>query len=297
MKPKYFFVFVFLLLGVCSLLRYIMKPVSEDHAKNRGLPWEEYDSTYFRKFQSVNSIIIAADRQFEASQKNSLEYYNYIAEIIRKRFYHGYSHYSLHDNPLAFFAGRTWDHLSAIVIPDDILKHPMAACSQQALVLMEIFKRQGIDFRKVGFPGHFALEGKIEGKWMYFDTNMEPDFKNRRESLENLIKTNRFDSVYSVVQMDKAYFHKQVSNPQYGKINGAPAPNATLLHKVCYFLVSPVFLLLLLILNGFYFFRSGKVKKPIPVPAEKENDFEMVRENKSGGIQKKPLEEQPISAE
>jgi hypothetical protein len=44
-----------------------------------------------------------------------------------------------------------WSHLSAIVLPEDILKYPMAACSQQSIIMMECFKKIGVDYRKVGF--------------------------------------------------------------------------------------------------------------------------------------------------
>lgn len=242
MKLKLLLVGIFLFLGVCSILHYRSNPSPNNYSKNRGLAWEQYDSSYFTKFQDVNSIIKAADEQ-PSLQKNSKAYYEVVAGIIRKRFYHGYSHYSFAANPLANLSGKVWSHLSAIVVPDDILKHPMAACSQQSIVLMEIFKRQGIDYRKISFTGHFALEGKIEGKWLYFDTNIEPNFQNKRQSLHDLIQARRFDSVYSIAKMDKTTFDKVLSNPSYGEINASAAPNAIFFQRFCKLLVSQSFLL------------------------------------------------------
>ena len=262
MRPKFILTVVVLLLCICSFVSHFITYPVEDNTRNSGNSWEEYDSTYFYQFQSVQDVITAADRRFALHQRNSLEYYNYIAEIIRKRFYHGYSYYNLSTNPIAFLAGKfCWNDLSAIVIPDDIMKHPMAACSQQSIVLMEIFKRQGIDFRKVGFTGHFAVEGKINGDWKYFDTNLEPNFGSQRASLQELIATRRFDSAYSNVRIDPVTFHKEVANPIYGKVNADPAPNATLFHHVCYLLQSNLFLAFALLLAVIYNIGFSKVKK------------------------------------
>src|SRR4051812_18987448 len=126
------FVVPFLLIILCTLtiLSHFISPKAEDHGRSHGYAWETYDSSYFAKYQSVRDIIDTADRHFRLPEKNSLAYYNYIADIVRKRFYHGYSRYTMSDNPIAAVAGNVfWDHLSAIVIADDIMKHPMAACN------------------------------------------------------------------------------------------------------------------------------------------------------------------------
>ena len=142
---------VIILLAI-SVTSSLFKPHAEVYSKNLGHPWEEYDPSYYKKFRTIESVIDCANSAPEAGEKNSLPYYNVVAEVIRKRFYHAYSHYQFSDNPLSYLAGISiWSHLSAIVIPDDIMKHPMAACSQQSLVLMEIFKRNKIDYRKIGF--------------------------------------------------------------------------------------------------------------------------------------------------
>lgn len=239
MKSKSIIAFLFLFIACCALVSRFLPKSSEDHSKNLGHPWEEFDTSYFAKYQSINDIIQASDFKFKDQKKDNLAYFNYVAEVVRKRFYHGYSYYSAADNIFAYLSGAfIWDHLSAIVIPDDIMKHPMAACSQQAIVMMEIFKRKGLDYRKVGFPGHYTVEGKIDGQWQYFDTNLEPDFKNKRESLQLLLTTNRFDSVYSIPEKSIADFHEAVSDPKYGKVNEDPAPVATLFHKTCFVLQS-----------------------------------------------------------
>ncbi len=111
----------------------------------------------------------------QAIKKNSLAYFEVLSSLVRKRFYHAYSHYSLKENWIAAVAGKfSLYDLSAIVIPDDIMQYPMAACSQQSIVMMDCFKRLGMPFRKVGMTGHYACEGFIENGWYYFDTDKEP---------------------------------------------------------------------------------------------------------------------------
>lgn len=232
-----------IVLSAFSIISAINKPAAEDYKKNHGHPWEEYDPSYFFKYQRVNDIIADADQHFKPSEKNSLRYYDYVSEIIRKRFYHGYSYYSLAENPIASVAGDfTFGHLSAIVIPDDIMKHPMAACSQQAIVLMEILKQNGITYRKVSFSHHFTTEAMIEGDWRYFDTDLEPKFQHTRESLNELLLSKRFNKAYSYTGMDAADFRATFENPNYGKINVTPATRVTLFHKLTWFLTTNYFL-------------------------------------------------------
>jgi len=255
-----------ILLCTISIISSLHEPAAEDYTRNHGYSWEEYDPSYFYKFQSVDAIIDSANSQFKLGDRNSLTYYDYIAEIVRKRFYHGYSYYTLADNPLAFLAGRYWRNLSAVVIPDDIMKHPMAACSQQSIVLMEIFKRNGTDFRKVTFDHHFTVEAKIERQWRYFDTDIEPKFDKGRKSLKQLLATREFDSVYNYAETNIVGFRKTLGTARFGTANEAPALRATLFHRLGFFFVSNYFLLCALILMVFPSIRvslKNLFKKPI----------------------------------
>ena len=70
--------------------------------------------------------------------------------------------------------------LSAIVVPDDILKYPLAACSQQSIVGMKVLMDKGFNIRRVGFDdpvigGHFCYEVNYGNDWHFFDPNREPD--------------------------------------------------------------------------------------------------------------------------
>lgn len=232
-----------------SVLSYFWKPKQEDRLRNLGHPWEEYDSSYFNRFQNVQDIISYSDSSLGTNKRNSLAYYNFVAGIIRKRFYHGFSYYSFSDNPLSHLAGSLiWSNLSAIVIPDDIMKHPMAACSQQSLVLIEVFKRNQISYRKISFNGHFALEGFIENQWRFFDTNMEPKLSPARQSVDALETKGNIYMAYSNTGLGLSYLQHVLGNPVHGRVNEALALKTRMFHQICFLLVSKWFLLGVLIL-------------------------------------------------
>lgn len=196
--------------------------------------WDQFDPSLVSKLQDVNGVLQYTDSlaKEKGAFQDALNYANVLAEVVRKRFYHGYSHYSLKENWLASLAGVTvWNDLSAIVLPDDILKYPMAACSQQSIVMMECFKRKGIDYRKIGFDHHFALEANIHGQWYFFDTNMEPDFSVvPRSSFASLKRNNELYTIYKA-RLDSTGLEYGLANQFYGKVNQAPAPRASFFHS------------------------------------------------------------------
>jgi hypothetical protein len=232
-----------IVLFIISAFSFFSKPPKEDHSKNLGHPWEEYDSAYFNKFQSIQSVIGYSDSCMGSNNKDKLAYYNLVAEIIRKRFYHGYSYYGFSDNPLSYMAARCiWNDLSAIVIPDDIMKHPMAACSQQAIVLAEIFRRNKINYRKVAFKSHFAIEGFIEKKWRFFDPDMEPKLLPGRESAITLMAENKLTMAYANSGFNMDYLGHILRKPKAGQVNELPALRASVFHRICLLMISKWFL-------------------------------------------------------
>jgi hypothetical protein len=104
-----------------------------------------------------------------------------IDRFVRDRFVHGPSLLSYHHNWLAALAGALWINLRVPVLPDDILHHRHAICSQQAIVFMELLKRSHIGYASVlmawpgpeGKNGHFAVAARVDGRWLYFDPDQE----------------------------------------------------------------------------------------------------------------------------
>jgi hypothetical protein len=105
-----------------------------------------------------------------------------VNRFVQERFFHGASEFTYRQNWLGWFAGAGWLNLRVPVIPDDILKHRRAICSQQAIVFMELLRRHGLHYASVliswpdanGGPiGHFAVAARVDGRWLYFDPDQE----------------------------------------------------------------------------------------------------------------------------
>jgi hypothetical protein len=115
---------------------------------------------------------------------HSFAYVELLNNVLERRFYHGFSHYSLSENWIAALAGKlVKEDYSCKVQPDEILGHANAACSQQALVMMQVLRDKNISYRPLGFPHHYAIEVLADGQWYFFDTNMEPVVSKAQRSL------------------------------------------------------------------------------------------------------------------
>jgi hypothetical protein len=158
-----------------------------------------------------------------------------VSYIISCRFYHGFSHWKLNENWIAAVGEKiTGIGLSCKVQPDEIMQHPYAACSQQALVMMEILKRKKIDYRKVGFPHHYALEVRNNGNWYYYDPNMEPSMNLSQRLHQNWKQSNDSLKKYydSTKHKDLAYQFGNGKMAEFGPVNEVPAKRLNLFQKV-----------------------------------------------------------------
>lgn len=184
---------------------------------------DDFDQHLYKNIRSIDALVNYIENNFKG-EKNSFEFVNYIGTVISHRFYHNFSFYTTDDNWIAGLAGKlVREDVAAIVIPEDIMKFPNAACSQQSIVLMECARRFGLDYRKVSFDHHYAVEIKVKNKWHYVDTNIEVITKN--ESLDQLIKTGRFFLLYRT-RIPENDIKMYLAHPRYGKVNAEPAPQA-----------------------------------------------------------------------
>jgi hypothetical protein len=229
---------------------------------------EEFDHSLV-KLNSVSKLEVYCDSIFEEKRHGNRFYafeenYPLIASsVVSKKFFHGYSSYGYSDNFMALMLEpltRKW--ASAIVIPDDIMKYPYAACSQQSIVMMELLRRKGFAIRKVGFDGgkkyggHFCFEAYYNNSWHFFDTDQEPDAevlaKYNRPGIEFIAKNDAvLTAAYShwnnqdkVRGLFKSYF--------YGRTNTFEAPNALIYQKATKFLSTTLWMFFL---AGFIFVR------------------------------------------
>lgn len=184
-----------------------------------------------------------------------------ISDVIRKRFYHGYSHFALNENWIAAVGGKLIDSgMACKVEPDNILSHANAACSQQAIVMMALLRKKGFSYRHIGFPHHYALEVLIKDTWYFFDPNMEPNMsKEQRSSKEWRYQSDCLKQYYVKQQAGMMnYAFGDGLTAQRGIINEIPAPNARIFQATTGILSKtlwcfPLFLLLI---------RSGKKNTP-----------------------------------
>jgi hypothetical protein len=194
------------------------------------------------KINSLNKLILFSDSSANNLQvKNgSLDYAILVASVIRKRFYHGFSNYTLQQNWIAAIAGYVFGRgLASPVNADEILQHPYAGCSQQAIVLMAVMKEKNISYRSVGFPHHYATEINFNNCWYYFDPNMEPQIK-KNERNQNTWKGS--------ADYLKIYYHRKYNynylNWSFGKSvpvifgnkNANPAPHASIFQSITKYL-------------------------------------------------------------
>lgn len=206
---------------------------------------EEYDPS-LRRLNSISKLTAYCDSLFDVGQQqssNSVSYPEIATDVIRKRFYHGYSLYGLNKNYMAMALSKmSIPGLSAIVVPDDILKYPFAACSQQSIVLMKLLQNKGYATRSVGFSGkitgHFTFETFYDGSWHYNDPNKEPDV-NVLKAYNNpsiaFLNQNPDILQKAYPQYSKEYVMDVFTTYTYGAVNTFPAPRAILFQKVSLF--------------------------------------------------------------
>ena len=198
---------------------------------------EHFDPSLSR-LRSISTFAEYCDSIYGNTQikpSDSEQYAITISRVLRERFYHGYSYYSFGQNSLAsFFAPFLNEKLSAIVIPDDILKHPHAACSQQSIIGMEVFRKKGYNVRKVGFfadglGGHFCFEAYFNNKWHFFDPDLEPKLRimiqNHFPSISELAMNDTLVHQLYYKEDDKL-IKKLLVTYSYGPVNKFPATNA-----------------------------------------------------------------------
>ena|SRR5215469_14744415 len=222
----------------------------------------EYFDPDLTRVASVSTFVSYCDSLYGDDHIRSLDSEKYaviISQVLRQRFYHGYSYYSMGQNALGYImAPLIKSDLSAIVIPDDILKHPMAACSQQSIVGMEVFRKKGFNVRKVTFfakeyGGHFCFEVFFNNKWHYFDPDMEPKLSlmiaNHLPSISEITENDTLlHKLY--YKLDNQYAEKLFRAYFYGPVNKFPAPHAIVYQYITKYLSLGSWLIFMLIYWG-----------------------------------------------
>lgn len=206
--------------------------INHQHEPRRA---EQFDASLSRlsSIEKLSAYVdsIASERHVISTDPRYLEI---VESAIETRFYHGFSHYKLNDNWVAAVSEKIFGRgLSCIVKPEDIMKKDEAACSQSSIVMMELLKRKHIDYRKVGFPHHYALEAKFNNHWYFADANQEPNIPlagRLRESWKgqgDSLKRYYDRTIYA--NLDYGFGVSQVA--ETGAINEVPAKHLSYFHS------------------------------------------------------------------
>lgn len=252
-KGLYYLVRINFFLLLLSFLAFILSflgqrnPLSHLNYKAPAYDGKEQFNPALSRINGINMLEAYCDSLYHVTypaetRTDAFRYGNIATAVVRNRFYWGYSCYTADKNYLALLFSHisNWGY-DAIVRPDDILKYDYAACSQQSIVMMDLFARKGIPTRKVGFLGnskigHFAFEAFYEGDWHFYDPTLEPDTavlnQYHRPGISFLV-ANRdiLFKAYSSSTKDKAYVEDILTHYSYGKVNQFPAPVALFFHR------------------------------------------------------------------
>lgn len=177
--------FLIALSSILLIPVFMDKDIQHDQAFYNGKEKYAPQLSFLNSIEKLEKFIDAA-----AADKNiaiaSVAYLEILENTVSHRFFHGFSHKTLSQDWITSITDKiTGTDFSCLVLPEEIMQHPNAACSQQAIVMMEILKIKNINYRKVGFPHHFAMEASINGGWYYLDADMEPTIKGTQRLYQN----------------------------------------------------------------------------------------------------------------
>ncbi len=231
--------------------------------KNFDDPYDKYDLSLAR-LNSIESLAMFCDSVYGSASilpGDSGRYANLVSHTVRNRFQHGYTWYRFgHNYVAALLAPVLHKDLSAIVVPDDILKYPLAACSQQSIIGMKLLMDRGYSVRTVGFydsliGGHFCYEVKYDADWHFYDPNREPVEavlnKYNRPGIK-FLNEHPDILVAAYPQNTKEFILSLYSTYKIGKQEKLPGGNARLfqqLTKVLSYTLWIFFAILFLIIN------------------------------------------------
>jgi hypothetical protein len=225
--------------------------------------WEEFDSS-LRRLNTMTLLSQYCDSFFVNDTLKRI-YPEVVDAVIRKRFFHGYSFYNKNDNPLAGLLQPVFKNgVGAIVIPEDLLKYPNAACSQQSIVAMELNKSKGFPVRKVLLfnaitkSGHFCYEVFYNKGWHFFDSDQEPDLKVlKRYQMPSVDFLSRYPSIIASIYpgRDTLLFKGLIVSYSVGKTNEFPAKKAYYIQIIIKYITITAWINFLIFV--FYFFQRN----------------------------------------
>lgn len=193
-----------------------------------------HDEKFDPHLAGLNSIeAVAAEVQRRAPSGDRHAQATALEDLLRYRFYHGYSRYEFGENWVLWLAARTiHPDLDAKVFADDILQNSWAACSQQAIVTQAVLNRLGFRTATVEWPAHFTAAAFIEDDWYIVDPwgPMDRDRTRLWRYVDWVDKETRG----RILGPKAAYFDRELINqpPRVTKIDEFPAPTMAWFHPL-----------------------------------------------------------------
>jgi hypothetical protein len=189
--------------------------------------------TFDPALQSITSLDEAAQyvrAKYHGGDPNVLA--DAADEFVRERFFHSYSFFGPKENWLAYLAGFVWIDLRSPVLPDDILHHPQAACSQQVIVFEALVRKLGLDAGSVHMDHHLAAAAKLAGRWRVYDADRE--INPRSYPLSGLLAGDPavlaiYGKVGQSIDLAGQAAHGGI---KLADVNANPAPHASIFHRV-----------------------------------------------------------------
>jgi len=201
----------------------------------------DYRLQYMKSLNAMNAIweyVTYHENMIGDSSKTAEVAYQLIKD--RFAFGDGYCRYTLKENWLLYLMGKfIWSDFTAKVFPDEILKHPHAACSQQSIVLISLLRSKGYPVRKIGFAyGHYALEVYYDDSWHYVDVTYEPVWDFPRCSFEELMANNmeKLVSIYRNRWSEEEVRERHLKGFWYGTPDEVPASKMAKVHVATQFI-------------------------------------------------------------
>lgn len=192
------------------------------------------DEKYDPRLAYLDSVdAVAAEARRRAPGGNARAQAAAVEELLRYRFYHGYSRYDFADNWALWIAARiVHPHLDAKVFADDILQHPWAACSQQAIVTQAVLNRLGIRTATVEWPAHFTAAAFIDNDWFIVDP-WGPMERNRTRLWRYADWVDKEKRAH-ILGPNAAAFDRDITAqpPRLTKIGEFPAPTMAWFHPL-----------------------------------------------------------------
>lgn len=189
---------------------------------------EKFDSKLLviNTCEQLDSLVL---EKFRKSNHDTAGTVLFIDHFLRYRFYHSYSELSFKDNWIAHVCGKIlwWDFLVP-VIPCDIIKSPMGACSQQGILFqhqLDLLKIRcsTINFFPVSFnkSGHYAVSVYYGNSWHFYDTNQEPLIvDSTMPSIESIVERELYKKMY--VSKFNVRFQEFFKDKSYERVDKEP---------------------------------------------------------------------------